>query len=82
VTTNVTVTNYGDAVNGWRLTWTFGAGQTITQLWNGSVTQSGAQVTVTNATYNASIPANGNATFGFNGAWNGSVEPAYAEYAF
>src|SRR5690348_4045751 len=49
---NVTITNFGDAVNGWRLTWSFGAGQTITQLWSGSVTQSGAQVTVTNASYN------------------------------
>ena len=69
---NVTITNFGDAVNGWRLTWSFGAGQTITQLWNGSVTQSGAQVTVTNASYNGGIPTNGNTAFGFNGAWNGS----------
>src|SRR5512144_1630881 len=45
---NVTITNLGDAVNGWRLTWTFGAGQSITQLWNGTYTQSGANVTVTN----------------------------------
>src|SRR5262245_11640620 len=41
---NVNVTNLGDPINGWRLTWSFAAGQTITQLWNGSVTQSGAQV--------------------------------------
>ncbi len=69
---NVTVTNLGDPVNGWRLSWSFGAGQTITQLWNGSYTQSGAQVTVTNAAWNASIPTGGNTGFGFNGAWNGS----------
>ncbi|WP_432897132.1 cellulose binding domain-containing protein [Micromonospora matsumotoense] len=36
---NVTVTNLGDAVNGWRLTWSYPAGQTVTQLWNGSYTQ-------------------------------------------
>ncbi|MGI5176131.1 non-reducing end alpha-L-arabinofuranosidase family hydrolase [Dactylosporangium sp. CA-152071] len=77
---NVTVTNYGDAVNGWSLTWTFGAGQTVTQLWNGSVAQSGAQVTVTNATYNSSIPTNGNAAFGFNGSWNGS-NPVPTDFA-
>src|SRR5690348_4653286 len=53
---SVAVTNLGSAVNGWQLTWSFGAGQTITQLWNGSFTQSGANVTVTNATWNASIP--------------------------
>ncbi len=77
---NVTVTNYGDAVNGWSLTWTFSAGQTVTQLWSGSVAQSGAQVTVTNADYNGSIPTNGNASFGFNGSWNGSnpVPTAFA----
>ena len=77
---NVTITNLGDAVNGWRLTWSFGAGQTITQLWNGTVTQSGAQVTVTNASYNGSIPTNGNTSFGFNGAWNGS-NPAPTSFA-
>jgi hypothetical protein len=69
---NVTVTNLGDAVNGWRLTWSFTAGQTITQMWNGSYTQSGAQVTVTNATWNGSIPTGGNASVGFNGGWNAS----------
>src|SRR5438874_2341715 len=69
---NVTVDNLGDPVNGWRLTWSFGAGQTVTQLWNGSYTQSGAQVTVTNAAYNGSIPTGGSAAFGFNGSWTGS----------
>ncbi|MEU7876316.1 non-reducing end alpha-L-arabinofuranosidase family hydrolase [Dactylosporangium sp. NPDC049140] len=77
---NVTVTNFGEAVNGWRLTWTFGAGQGITQLWNGTVTQSGAQVTVVNAGYNGSIPTNGTAAFGFNGSWNGT-NPVPADFA-
>jgi hypothetical protein len=68
----VTITNLGDAVDGWRLTWSFGAGQTVTQAWNGTASQSGAQVTVTNAGYNGSIPTNGTASFGFNGSWTGS----------
>src|SRR6266496_1163566 len=51
----VTVTNLGDPVTSWKLTWAFAAGQTVTQLWNGSYTQSGAQVTVTNAAWNGSI---------------------------
>src|SRR5215475_336391 len=55
-TANVNITNLGDPINGWRLSWSFTAGQTVTQLWNGSVTQSGAQVTVADASYNASIP--------------------------
>ncbi|MFB9234899.1 arabinofuranosidase catalytic domain-containing protein [Plantactinospora siamensis] len=69
---NVTINNLGDPVNGWRLSWSFGAGQTIQQLWNGSYTQSGAAVTVTNASYNGSIPTGGSTNFGFNGSWNGS----------
>jgi endo-1,4-beta-xylanase len=69
---NVTITNRGAAITSWRLTWSFGAGQTITQLWNGSVTQSGSQVTVTNVSYNGSIPSGGNASFGFNGSWTSS----------
>jgi hypothetical protein len=66
---NVNVTNLGDPINGWKLTWSFPAGQTITQLWNGSYTQSGAQVTVANVDYNGTISSTG---FGFNGSWNGS----------
>ncbi|HKT01867.1 MAG TPA: arabinofuranosidase catalytic domain-containing protein [Rugosimonospora sp.] len=78
--TNVTVTNLGDAVSGWQLTWSFPAGQTITQLWNGSVTQSGAQVTVTNASWNGAIATGASASFGFNGAWTGS-NPVPAGFA-
>src|SRR3954454_12802078 len=69
---NVIVTNYGDAVTSWKVAWTFGAGQTITQLWNGSPSQSGADVTVTNAPYNPTISSGGTVSFGFNGLWRGS----------
>ncbi len=77
---NVTVDNLGDPVNGWKLTWSFPAGQTITQLWNGTYTQSGSQVTVTNVDYNGSIPSGGSTSFGFNGAFNGS-NPAPSSFA-
>ncbi|MGC4903360.1 family 43 glycosylhydrolase [Micromonospora echinospora] len=69
---NVDITNLGDPVNGWQLTWTYGAGQTIQQLWNGSYTQSGANVTVTNAAYNGAIGTNASVSFGFNGGWTGN----------
>jgi hypothetical protein len=77
---SVDVTNLGDPLNGWRLTWSFGAGQTITQLWNGSVSQSGAQVTVTNASYNGALGTGAGASFGFNGAWTGA-NPAPSSFA-
>jgi alpha-galactosidase len=70
---NVVITNTGStAINGWTLSWSFANGQTITQLWNGSYTQSGSTVSVTNASYNGAIAAGGNTNFGFNGTWNGS----------
>src|SRR4051812_49383874 len=69
---NVSISNLGDPVSGWQLSWSFGAGQAVTQLWNGSYTQSGAQVTVTNVAWNASIPSGGTASFGFNASWNNS----------
>lgn len=78
---NVTVTNLGDPVTSWKLTWSFAAGQAVTQLWNGSVTQSGAQVSVTNAAYNGAVATGGTAAFGFNGAWNGT-NPAPTDFAF
>src|SRR4051812_30311439 len=67
----VDVTNLGDPVTGWRLTWTFPAGQTVTQLRNGTVTQSGAQVSVVNAGWNGSIGTGGGVSVGFNGSWTG-----------
>jgi hypothetical protein len=41
----------------WTLTWTFANGQTVSNgnLWNGIASQSGANVTVTNQSYNGSV---------------------------
>ncbi|WP_189021555.1 cellulose binding domain-containing protein, partial [Micromonospora yangpuensis] len=69
---NVIVDNLGDPVNGWRLTWSFAAGQTVGQLWNGTATQSGTQVTVTGADWNRDLASGGSANFGFNGTWTSS----------
>jgi cellulase/cellobiase CelA1 len=77
---NVTITNLGAPVTSWKLTWSFPAGQSVQQLWNGQVTQSGSQVTVTNAAYNGSIATGGNTSFGFNGSWTGS-NPAPATFS-
>ncbi|HKS99318.1 MAG TPA: non-reducing end alpha-L-arabinofuranosidase family hydrolase [Rugosimonospora sp.] len=77
---NVTIANLGDPISRWKLTWSFAAGQTVTQLWNGSYAQSGASVTVTNASYNGSIPANGTAAFGLNGSLTGS-NPVPTDFA-
>lgn len=70
----ITIRNTGStALSSWTLTWAFANGQTITQLWNGVETQSGANVTVKSESYNGSIPAGGSYTgMGFNGTWNGT----------
>jgi endoglucanase len=61
------------AINGWTLGWTFPNGQTVTQLWNATETQSGSAVTVNNLNYNASIPAGGSyKDVGFTGTWSGT----------
>ncbi len=70
---SVTVQAGNAAISRWTVGWTFANGQTITQLWSGTVTTSGSAVTVTNMSYNGSVPANGTTTFGFTGTWNGTT---------
>lgn len=79
--TNVEITNLGDPVTSWTLTWTFTAGQTITQIWNATATQNGGQVTARNVDYNGTINTNATTSFGFNGSWNNSSNPVPASFA-
>jgi hypothetical protein len=72
---NVTLTNLGDPVSSWTVGWSFGAGQQVTQAWNATVTQSGAQVTAVSMSYNGALAGGGTASFGFNGSWNNSSNP-------
>ncbi|MBL7253519.1 cellulose binding domain-containing protein [Paractinoplanes lichenicola] len=68
----VAVTNLGDPVTGWTLTWAYGSGQQVTQAWNATVTQSGSQVSARNASYNGTIATGATVSLGFNGSWTGS----------
>lgn len=52
--TSQTVDAFG-AADAWMLNWNFANGQTITQFWNGSYTQSASNVSVSNASYNGTI---------------------------
>jgi hypothetical protein len=71
----IVIQNTGStALTSWTLTWAFANGQTISSLWNGIETQSGANVTVKNESYNGSIAAGGSYSgVGFNGTWNGTT---------
>ena len=77
---DVKLTNTGAAaLPGWSLAWQYTGGQHITQLWNGALTQNGADVTVTNTTWNGALAPGGSAAFGFLGSWTGS-NPAPAAF--
>ena len=79
----ITINNTGSTtISSWSLTWTFANGQTITQLWNGAAAQNGSNVTVTNLSYNGSIPAGSSYNgIGFNGTWNGSTNSVPTNFA-
>ncbi|WP_147481938.1 cellulose binding domain-containing protein, partial [Actinomadura harenae] len=74
---SVRITNLGArALDGWRLSWTFARGERITQIWNGTRTQTEGEITVTAADYNRGIAPHGTAEFGFLGtASGGAPEP-------
>ncbi|MFB6835457.1 endo-1,4-beta-xylanase [Streptomyces sp. NPDC056361] len=72
-TAQVTVRNTGTApLNGWTVRWTQPAEQRVTQAWNATVAQTGAEVTATHLSSNATIAPGGSTAFGFNGAWTGT----------
>jgi mannan endo-1,4-beta-mannosidase len=72
----VTVVNAGTTeIDGWRLEWTFPAGQTITNMWHAVPTQDGAAVVAANVDHNRLISPGGSVTIGFTGSWT-SANPA------
>ncbi|WP_330238936.1 cellulase family glycosylhydrolase [Streptomyces sp. NBC_00525] len=69
----ITIRNTGTAaVDGWTLGFDFADGQTITNMWGGTPTQSGASVSIAPAAYTATIAPNGSVTVGFTGSQNGT----------
>lgn len=73
MTGTITITNLGDAVNGWTLGFTFpDAGQRVGQGWSATFSQSGAAVTARSMDYNGSLATGASTGIGFNGTWTGS----------
>jgi endoglucanase len=71
--TDVTIENRtGSTINNWQLTWSFSGNQTITNLWNGMLSQGGQSVTVTGMSYNGTVPNGGTASFGFQAGYSGA----------
>ncbi|MDQ1295445.1 MAG: hypothetical protein QG608_3330 [Actinomycetota bacterium] len=69
----VSVRGSGAAVlSGWRLTWTIPSGQSISQLWNGTLAKSGSSVTVTNLGWNGALAPGAAVEVGLLGSSTGS----------
>jgi O-glycosyl hydrolase len=69
----VTIADTGPSpISGWTLKFTFPGDQEITNAWSGTETQSGENVTITNASYNGTIAPGGNTSLGFQGTWTSS----------
>jgi endoglucanase len=68
---NVNITNLGDPLSSWRLEFGFADGQRITDSWNATWTQSAAQVTATNLSWNGAVGTGATVAAGFNASWSG-----------
>ncbi len=71
-TGNIVITNLGDPLTSWNLTWTWPGNQQIQQSWNGDFTQTGANATIRNAAWNGNLPSNGTVNPGFNASYSGT----------
>jgi cellulase/cellobiase CelA1 len=69
------VTAGSAAINGWTVRWTLASGQSIAQLWNGTLSVSGSAVTVKNLSYNGTLASRASTQFGFTGS-GGNSTPA------
>ncbi|MEU9187506.1 cellulase family glycosylhydrolase [Streptomyces sp. NPDC048484] len=62
----LTIRNTGTAaIKGWKLVFAFANGQTVSNMWGGTPTQSGATVSVAPASYTSDIPVSGSVGVGF-----------------
>lgn len=69
---SVNVTAGSAGISGWRVTWTYANGQTITNAWSATIAASGSAITATNVAYNGSLSGGSTTQFGFNATWNGT----------
>ncbi|MFC8535452.1 cellulase family glycosylhydrolase [Streptomyces sp. NPDC057249] len=69
----ITIRNTGTAaIDGWTLGFAFANGQTISNMWGGTPTQSGGSVSVAPASYTSTIAPGSSVTVGFTGSQSGT----------
>ena len=77
----VTITNNApSAISGWTLTWDFVDGERSANAWNALLTLQGASASARNLDWNATIPAGGSVSFGFQVSHDGSPVDAPEQF--
>jgi Cellulose binding domain len=78
-TANFTISNGGPGpLTTWSLAFVLPVGSSIVNSWNGNPSETGTQVTVTNASWNGSIAPGSSTTFGFQVSYTGTDAPPTA----
>src|SRR5580692_8964725 len=68
----INITNNGPAITSWTLGYAYAGNQKIAQGWSGNWSQSGENITVTNASWNGTLPTGGSAAIGANFSYTGT----------
>ena len=71
-TASVTITNLGSPITSWTLAYSYTGNQQLQQGWSGNWSQSGQNVTVTNASWNGSLATGASTQFGANFSYSGT----------
>ena len=71
-TAAITITNLGSPLTSWTLGYSYAGNQQLAQGWNGTWSQTGHNVTVTNASWNGSLATNGSVQIGANFSYSGT----------
>ncbi|MBX6383051.1 MAG: glycoside hydrolase family 6 protein [Microbispora sp.] len=74
-TAGITLTNTGERLPYWRLTFTFPGSQRLTQGWSAKWTQLADRVVAENEPWNGAVPPGASLHLGFMGTWTGSNPP-------
>jgi hypothetical protein len=78
----ITITNNAAPVTSWSLLFGFSSSQQVSNGWNGTWTQSGQAVTVTNAGFNGSVATGGTVTLGFTANFSGGTNNNPTTFTF
>jgi Cellulose binding domain/Bacterial Ig domain len=73
----ITITNQGSPITNWTFGLGFAGNQTVSQGWNGNWSQSGQNITVTNASWNGTLGTGASTQIGAIFSYSGSNSPPF-----